>query len=287
MLDKHENLWIGTLGGLLFYPSGDFKNPKPQLFLEGKAITSLFEDREGNIWVTTMNNGVFFLSNTSRSVKSLFAKDGLPSAGIASVKYMEDGTVWLGAHTGEIVKLKDGKMATYTKENGGVYSDVISIIPLNNEEIVVAGEAEMVFWKDGKPSSSHMVSTVKSIDYNDEGELLVGSSIGAWVINWENYKKEERQLFARIYSATRVDKLARLEFFMKLRFFEDRTYAVLFGEDDARWLGTIAGLYKEQAGELTFLGDEFPPLKWPILIMANAPDGNLWIGSKWSRSNLL
>jgi ligand-binding sensor domain-containing protein/two-component sensor histidine kinase len=61
--DKDGDLWIGSInqGGYLFKHS-DLKT-KPIRFLDGMSISSILLDREGSIWVTTTQKGLFKSNN--------------------------------------------------------------------------------------------------------------------------------------------------------------------------------------------------------------------------------
>jgi ligand-binding sensor domain-containing protein/two-component sensor histidine kinase len=61
--DKDGDLWIGSInqGGYL-YKHSDLKT-KPIRFLDGMSISSILLDREGSVWVTTTQKGLFKSNN--------------------------------------------------------------------------------------------------------------------------------------------------------------------------------------------------------------------------------
>jgi hypothetical protein len=62
-IDKENNLWVGLNSrGLLMYPNADLsKNPKQLLTQE--TISGITQDFEGGIWVSSLNNGLFYCKN--------------------------------------------------------------------------------------------------------------------------------------------------------------------------------------------------------------------------------
>lgn len=56
--DKDRNLWIGTKNGGYFYGNSDFKS-KPIHFLKELSISDIMIDRENNIWLCSLQKGVF------------------------------------------------------------------------------------------------------------------------------------------------------------------------------------------------------------------------------------
>jgi ligand-binding sensor domain-containing protein len=57
---RDKNLWIGHFkGGIKRYPKRlNFDNYRH--YLNGRSVTSIFEDREGGMWFTTLEDGVFY-----------------------------------------------------------------------------------------------------------------------------------------------------------------------------------------------------------------------------------
>ena len=61
--------------------------------LSGEHVLTLFEDREGNIWVATGNGLDRF---RDLAVTTFSVNQGLSNAAVVSVLADRDGSVWLG-----------------------------------------------------------------------------------------------------------------------------------------------------------------------------------------------
>lgn len=61
--DTQQDLWIGRLEGCILYEEGDLL--RPQRVLPTFAISSIMEDRYGNLWIGTINKGLFSVKNKS------------------------------------------------------------------------------------------------------------------------------------------------------------------------------------------------------------------------------
>ncbi len=60
--DSRKRLWIGTTNGVYIYNDvKDFKDYNN--YLEGNFISGILEDNEGGFWITTINNGIYYLAN--------------------------------------------------------------------------------------------------------------------------------------------------------------------------------------------------------------------------------
>jgi signal transduction histidine kinase/ligand-binding sensor domain-containing protein len=111
--DRDGGLWIGTSDrGLLHSHQG-----RTDVFAESDGLTgddtlSLFEDREGNIWVATQN-GLDHFRNFA--VPTVSASQGLSNSHVLSVLAARDGSVWLGTPDG-LNRWNNGQITIYLKQ---------------------------------------------------------------------------------------------------------------------------------------------------------------------------
>ena len=82
--------------------------------LSGDVVLSLFEDREGSIWVATTGGIDRF---RELPVTTVSARHGLSSDATQSVLAATDGSVWVGAVDG-LTRLKDGRATVFRKGSG-------------------------------------------------------------------------------------------------------------------------------------------------------------------------
>lgn len=59
-LDSRKDLWVVTVDGLFRFADGDLET-EPMAYFKGLDCSSLLEDREGNFWLTTLDDGVFLI----------------------------------------------------------------------------------------------------------------------------------------------------------------------------------------------------------------------------------
>jgi signal transduction histidine kinase/ligand-binding sensor domain-containing protein len=110
--DRNGGLWIGTADrGLLHVHQG-----KADLFaqsdgLSGDFILTLFEDREGSIWVASSGGLDRF---RDFNVPTISARQGLSNATVLSVLAARDGSIWLGTVDG-LNRWSDGQITIYRK----------------------------------------------------------------------------------------------------------------------------------------------------------------------------
>jgi ligand-binding sensor domain-containing protein len=110
--DREGGLWIGMAGqGLLHVHQGRTDVFVQSDGLSGDAVESLFEDREGSIWVATSDGLDRF---RDFAVPTISFKRGLSDAAAYSVLAAKDGSVWLGTPDG-LNRWKDGQITIYRK----------------------------------------------------------------------------------------------------------------------------------------------------------------------------
>jgi signal transduction histidine kinase/ligand-binding sensor domain-containing protein len=103
-VDRDRTLWVGTEStGLYRVHDGHADHFERSDGLSGNDILSMYEDREGNLWVIT-GHGIDMFYDTS--VVTFSTNEGLVGSDVNSVLALRDGTVWVG--TQEALNIIDG-----------------------------------------------------------------------------------------------------------------------------------------------------------------------------------
>jgi signal transduction histidine kinase/streptogramin lyase len=103
-VDRERTLWIGTeSNGLYHVHDGHADHYERSDGLSGNGIGSMYEDREGNLWVAT-DRGLDMFHDTS--VVTYSTIEGLVGSDLKSVLALRDGTVWVGNE--EALNIIDG-----------------------------------------------------------------------------------------------------------------------------------------------------------------------------------
>jgi PAS domain S-box-containing protein len=94
LMDRNHSLWIGTeTKGLYRVRDGVANHYDNTAGLSGNFIESIYEDREGNLWVVT-DRGVDVFRDTP--VVTFSGNEGLTGANVQSVLALSNGSVWVG-----------------------------------------------------------------------------------------------------------------------------------------------------------------------------------------------
>lgn len=110
--DRNGGLWIGTADrGLLHVHNGRTDTFERSDGLSSDFIESVFEDREGNIWVATLDGLDRF---RELAIPTITVKQGLSNGTVKAVLATKDGSVWLATNDG-LDRLKDNQLTIYRK----------------------------------------------------------------------------------------------------------------------------------------------------------------------------
>jgi len=98
-------------------------------FLEGKGIHDITEDKNGNIWAATYDDGAYMISGNN--VKEFNEKNGLSWSSLKAVYVDSKNNVWIGTGKTKItadgkgVCIYDGSKWKYFTEKDGLASDAV------------------------------------------------------------------------------------------------------------------------------------------------------------------
>jgi signal transduction histidine kinase/ligand-binding sensor domain-containing protein len=108
--DRNGGLWVTNRDhGLVHVHQGRTDSFGQSDGLSGDAVQTIFEDREGSIWVATLSGLDRF---REYAVDTISVKQGLSDAFVWSVLAARDGSVWLGTFDG-LNRWKDGEVSIY------------------------------------------------------------------------------------------------------------------------------------------------------------------------------
>jgi PAS domain S-box-containing protein len=118
LVDRRGSLWVGTRNDGLYRISGGVADHYGASDgLSGNSVGSLFEDREGNIWVIT-DGGLDMFRDTA--LISYTTRQGVSNSDFHSVMALRNGAVLIGtADALNILQKQDGKPAIFDRRLSG------------------------------------------------------------------------------------------------------------------------------------------------------------------------
>ena len=175
--DRDGGLWIGTHErGLIHVRHGRTDVFRKSDGLSGDIIAGLFEDREGNIWVSTSGGLDRF---RELPVTTISVKQGLSSDLTSSVIAATDGSVWVATHDG-LTRWQNGQITIFRKASGLPDDVAQSLYQDDRGRVWVFTDHGLAYFKDGRFIAVNGVPSeeVYSITGDKAGNLWLSGNRG-------------------------------------------------------------------------------------------------------------
>ncbi len=150
-------LWISAMGQGIY--GFNLKTPevKPVIYLKNKLTSSVLADREGNIWISTVDEGLYMIPVWGKKVAIINRENGLSDNLCYALSKRIDGELLIGQKKGKIQsvsneKLFDVKMPEYDS----VYNIVHRIIS-RGDDVWIAMDGGLVH-QNLKTGCNHFVN---------------------------------------------------------------------------------------------------------------------------------
>ncbi|MFM7015164.1 MAG: two-component regulator propeller domain-containing protein [Bacteroidota bacterium] len=255
--DRQGVLWIGTYGGGLIKKTGDvFESVKLSEAVNGRIITSIINDREGNFWIGSWM-GIYKYDN-NRFI-TFNAEDGLENNNILSIYYDDQfDQLLMGTLAGGLNFIKDGKVLTNALNGNSVWSikreDLVNIWlgTTNGPALYNSKTNEFTY-----PLVQLQNTIVYAIEKTKSGIVYFGTDKGL-------YKYSNNQL----YLINAQNGLSN-----------ESVRAIYEDENNVLWVGTMKGTFQINNDNAVSFNDLFKIKKSPITSITSDGKGAILIGS--------
>lgn len=211
------DLWICSNDGV-FEINIDKKTAENE-FLKGKRVSDIVKDKEGNHWISTLDNGLFFMPN--KRLKSLSIKqiDEQKKPNFSRVKIAKNGHFFVATSTGSVFEFdeKGNQLLKYQSEN----NLEIEFITLHNDLILTSASIFKV--GNPKPISDKRMYFGKDVGIDSYGNFVMASSAFAGLLPND---LKSNLVIPKNFEKFKIQKLAINTSFLCLR--ERRARAVFY-----------------------------------------------------------
>ena len=188
VLASDSLLWLTTMGkGLYCY---NLKDPlaKPVSYLRDKITTSVMEDKEGNIWVSTSNEGLFMFPVYGKNINLINQESGLKSNQCYALNKTNTDDLMVGISNGEIQSVSNYNISDKKIPKCDEVSNKVNRIVSRNDDIWIASECGLIHQNNmtgcnhfinyiGAPTNSiHKIPGVKDISLREDTVYFIGNT---------------------------------------------------------------------------------------------------------------
>jgi signal transduction histidine kinase/ligand-binding sensor domain-containing protein len=123
LLDRHQTLWVGTVSqGIYHIHDGHADHYGATQGLTGEEVHSIYEDKEGNLWIAT-DKGVDLFRDIP--IVSFSSTEGL--SGSSAVIARNDNSLWVGQETA-LDLIRPEAVSTTTMADGRPIQDLYALL---------------------------------------------------------------------------------------------------------------------------------------------------------------
>lgn len=294
-------VWVGTQSGGLFAVAKDGEERSVDLNsgVRNEAISSIYEDREHNLWVGTYGAGVHFLR--AQVLTMVNPADHWQDKPLASVCLATNGDLWIGTVGAGVYRLAGNQFSRLQAEPADGNLQVRMVFEDQSGKLWV-GARPLRCWQEGRFVQPAVPFPIPNLFYaafqNQAGDLWFGTgngllhrAAGTWEALARDLKRHEVRCITEaadgaLWIGMRGGGVARYQGRKFTQFLQadglPSNYVIsLFGATNGDvWIGTSgAGLVRWRQGRFTtFTKSGGLPSDYICHISADA-EGRLWVGS--------
>ena len=258
--DVHGNVWLASSIAGLTRIAPSLQQPAEGSPLRSGGAVSMLSDREGNLWVGLVGQGIKKLAE-GRAY-------GLRLSRFSSVQPFLpvtvdlSGDIWAGLPCRGVVHFGRQGRRLFDGDNGLTNTCIWSLLPMAGGELLVGTHGGGLFRLDEQgmahpvPEVVSREGIVRALYQRSNGEVLVGTDQG---------------VFRYLPAASTVELVPGTE--------EEDVFFLTEGQDAALWIGTRAGALRIQGRDRQRIDETSGLSGRQVRVIYPDADGVVWIGT--------
>ena len=234
--DSSGFVWIATEDGLNRFDGKEFKHYKhsesDSTSITGNVLNKLCEDKNGNIWVGTIGNGLNYYDRKANIFKRIQLEYAYDTETISDILIEDNGIIWVATRTSGLHRLKPTGEGSYLQQNF-LPGQRLGAISMDKRGKLWVGsfDGQVYTFEFSRNNKLHARKEIElegyvQAFYHTERQVLIGCDFGLYIYN---LKDQQSSLFE-------LEK-------------EDRNptkHVVTFLREDSSkvWVGTGNGMYR-------------------------------------------
>ena len=269
LVDGQQRVWAGTLGeGLFRFEGGEFA-PVSGMENTREQILSLFQGRDGEIWVGS-DNGLRSFDGTSWRTFSV--SDGLPANAVCALADDAEGDLWIGT-SGGLYALRDGKILAVTAP----VKDISCLLVDRDDDALWVGTSEHGVARYFKGGWTQYSST-NGLGIDDIGYFIKDDGGGLWIGSYEGLM---RVSFTNTAAGT--PRIVSSRTFLTRECSSGAQPAAMRAHDGRLWFPTTEGMVSVNPADLNANTNPPPVVLESVLVdglqQKSNPLSSIWPGT--------
>jgi ligand-binding sensor domain-containing protein/two-component sensor histidine kinase len=264
-VDSSGALVVVTDGGVALY-SQSFSTIFDQDGFKGGDVLSLYEDKEGDLWLGSESAGAAILRHSPFA--TLTSREGLPSDQIRSLASTKSDGLWLGTAAG-LSHLRDGRFTNISTSQGLASNEILALAPALKSDSLWVGTPDGLSYFDHNRAVTLTASeglpddNIRSLLLAHDQTLWIGTSHGLASLPHADPGQAKSM---RVW--TKADGLG-----------SNVIGSLLEADDGSLWIGTLNGLSHLVNGRIRNFGTQDGLTTGIVTALSADKAGTLWVGT--------
>lgn len=268
----HKNdIWVSLATSGLYVIKPDGKTSAN--YLPNNIISSMMPDHDGNVWVTTLGDGLIILPAQTGNLLQYTTDTGLTDNSIYSVIKTGDGTIWLGSKSGAISFIDGQRISSLNLNTTKSLFNPIKKLEYDKakKSVWFASSSALGEISTSDPGGkirylkekNNLTFSVKSFSISKKGKIAFSLASGVYILQ----DKGKDLMFQ-----TGVNLPHQV-------FFRDRAFKIFYDSKDRLWFSNVNGLFRLSNNKVDTLAKHSNLFSKRVTDIIELPDGNMVIGT--------
>jgi len=263
--DKNGEIWLCTSKGIVSYSVS--KGVYKKSIFQNDKISSFYEDKEGSIWLTSLQNGIHIIPRMSFYINERFYSI-LRDNYISSILIDKNNEVIVGTYSGSVYKIKDSVIKEVFIKSKGNYGLVKKVMKHGDNYFV--SRIKFSYYENGSEYSCENLRNLRDFCVLRD-TVYYATSHATGYFPLRSIKKDEKVFLTNLHiiqsrgaKSIVCDTVSGTVFFssneglfkyhlgvlQEIKFNNQKVYAVkLIFQNNSLWIATVSdGLYQYNKG---------------------------------------
>lgn len=177
----NDKIWLGTSSGAYRL---NLQGEVEQHYFLNEKVSDILQDREGNYWFSTLQNGLFIIPNTSL-VSFTTNNSPLTDNNITALRAASNNDLLIGTYSGDVYhySVNSNSLELLPRSKNTTYRNVTTILPFDTEHIIVSRGSISVINIKNKTDHSYPSAYIRDMAWTGDSITIASSEMIGTITN--------------------------------------------------------------------------------------------------------